>query len=461
MSNILFVNPPARQKTDESIVVPPLGLAYLAAYARNAGHMVDICDAFAEGYTWDDFSQWLSGKHFDVIALPGMTPVIDTTSRAATICRKHATTLVLGGPHASVFGQRIFEQMPEIDYVIFGEGELSFLELINALEKGDSPDGLAGVITRQVAGPERTRIQDLDSIPFPARDLLPNERYHYPLTGSCTMTTIVSSRGCPFNCIFCDKSIFGCHWRSRSPENVLAEVDEVVKRYGVRALIFYDDLFTLKHDRLSAICEGLIDRNYGITWKAEGRVDLVDEKLLNLMKRAGCDTLAYGVESANQHGLDWIGKKTTPDMARNAFEATRRAGIKTIGYFILGIPVETLADARRTIQFAIDIKTDYAQFAILSPLPGSRLHKEAVANGWYQEVPARSLNDKDMLRPVCITGEWTEQSLDVIIREAHRRFYMRPAYLWKTALSALHGASPAMLWKMGWNMLRYLFKKGG
>ena len=460
MAKILLVNAPPRTSAQEPIVVPPLGLAYLAASARQVGHAVEMLDAFAEQLSWDAFAKRLGGQHYDIIGLSGMTPVLDIIQKAAGICRAHATALILGGPHASVFRETAFAHIPELDYAVFGEGEVTFLELAAALDAGRSGDGLPGIATREGCGPQRERITDLDSIPFPARDLLPNHRYRYPLTGGRVMTTLVSSRGCPYDCVFCDKSVFGCQWRCRSPENVLAEVDEVVARHGVQSIIFYDDLFTLKKDRLVAICEGLIRRQYPLSWKAEGRVDLADGEVLSLMKRAGCDALAYGVETANQHGLDWIGKKTVPDMARAAFDATRRAGIKTIGYFILGIPVETIADARRTIQFAIDLKTDYAQFSILSPLPGSRLHREAVAKGWYREIGAKSVCDKDLLRPVCIAGEWTEEALDTIVREAHRRFYLRPAYIWQALRSAGAPSSWRALAGMGWRMLRYVSRRG-
>jgi radical SAM superfamily enzyme YgiQ (UPF0313 family) len=244
-----------------------------------------------------------------------------------------------------------------------------------------------------------------------------------------------TSRGCPYGCTFCDKSTFTSKWRARSAENILAEVDEIVGKYGVRSIIIYDDLFPVDKKRVKEFCEGVIKRNLKIDWKCEGRVNIVDEEMLALMKRAGCSMIAYGVESANQHGLDYLNKGTNPDMARAAFAATRKAGIRTMGYFILGIPVETYADAQRTIDFALELKADYAQFSVLSPFPNTPMYDDAIAKGWYHEVDARNPMDKDLKRPAIISENWDEAKLREILREAHRRFYLRPSRVIREVLS--------------------------
>lgn len=457
MLKVLLINAPARGTEHEAIVVPPLGLAYVGAVARQAGHDVTILDAFGEGLTWPQFARRLEAARYDVIGLTGMTPVFDTTRRAIAVAREHARHLVLGGPHATVFRDRVLADNAALDFAVFGEGERTFVELLGALDSGAPAEGIPGLVTRQGAGPARPLIADLNSLPFPARDLLPNTHYRYPLCGSARMTTVFTSRGCPYSCIFCDKGVFGSGWRMRDAENVLAEIDELVARYGVRSVVFYDDLFTLNKPRLRAICEGLIRRNHRLRWKAEGRVDLVDADLLVLMRRAGCDTIAYGVESANQAGLDYIGKRTTPEQARRAFAQTRKAGIKTLAYFILGIPVETYDDAMNTIRFARQIKADFAQFAILSPLPGTRLHEEAVEKGWYREVPAQSVGDKNILRPVVISENWDERRLVSIVRAAHRMFYLRPSYVLGSLLRVRGLGDLGELCRLGAGMVRYVF----
>lgn len=458
--NILLINPPARKSASESIVVPPLGLAYLAAAALDAGHEVGLLDAFGLGLDWEAFSRRLEGKSYDVIALTGMTPVIDTTIRAATLCRPYARHMVLGGAHATTLRSAIFDQMPEVDWVVIGEGEETFVEFLRALETREDPTRVPGILGKDGRyGGDRPLIKDVDSIPFPARHLLPNCNYKYPLCNQLPFTTIISSRGCPFKCIFCDKSVFGSKWRARSAENVLAEIDNVVKEHKVKSIVFYDDLFTLENDRLQKICRGLIERQYSISWKAEGRVDIIDEESLKLMRKAGCDTIAYGVETANQHGLNYLHKKTTPSMIRHAFEATRRAGIRTMGYFILGLPVETYDDALRTIDFACEIKADYAQFSVLSPIRGTRIYDEAVSKGWYKEIAAQNVNDKDKLRPVIISENWTEEQLVDIVRIAHRRFYLRPGYILKKMLTLSSFSDFTRMASLGLSVVSYVFNK--
>ena len=455
---ILLINAPARNTIQEAIVVPPLGLAYLAAVARRAGHEVSILDAFAEALSWQAFADRLAGSRYDVIGLSGMTPVFDCVQRAMKICRPHAKHIVLGGPHVTAFRTTVLQDNPQADFAVFGEAERSFVDLLEAIQTGRTVSGIPGVVSPDTVADVRPFISDLDEIPFPARDLLPNNLYRYPLSANRRMTTIISSRGCPYQCAFCDKGTFGSKWRAHSAEQVLAEIDEVFHKYSVRYVVFYDDLFTLNKQRLRRICEGLIERQYPLTWKAEGRVDLVDAETLSLMRRAGCDTIAYGVETANTAGLQYLGKKTIPEDARRAFRLTHNAGIKTMGYFILGIPVETYKDALGTIEFAIQLKTDYAQFSVLSPFPGTRLYDQAKRNGWYREISAKNVSDKDLRRPAIISENWTEKQLVDIVHQAHRRFYLRFGYVLKRLSGITSLRDLSALTSLGMGMVKYVFR---
>ena len=459
--DVLLINPPARKPAPEPIVVPPLGLAYLAASAREAGHQVSIIDGFGDGLSWQSFEGAVSRRSYDLIGLTGMTPVFDTVKRAITICRPYAKTLILGGPHATAFRHTVINDNPELDYVVYGEGEETFVELLSALENGRQAEGMPGVISPNKAGPPRALVFDLDGLPLPARDLLPNDKYRYPLCGPKRMTTMITSRGCPYPCIFCDKGVFGSKWRARSAENILKELDQVVIEYGAQTVVLYDDLFTLDKDRVQQFCQSLLSRGYRISWKAEARVDRVDPEMLKLMKRAGCDTIAYGVETANQVGLDYLRKKTTPEEIRRAFKLTQQAGIKTMGYFILGIPVETFEQGLKTIRFAIDLKVDYAQFSALSPLPGTSLYLEAQEKNWYREIPAFNVHDKDLLRPVIMSPKWDEDKLVSILQLAHRKFYLRPSYILKSLLRARKWEDLAVLFGLGRGMVQYVLRRRG
>jgi anaerobic magnesium-protoporphyrin IX monomethyl ester cyclase len=218
-------------------------------------------------------------------------------------------------------------------------------------------------------------------------------------------------------------------WRARSVDNVLAELDEIVNRDRIKSIIFYDDLFTVNKERVAGICEGILRKKYKFDWKCEGRVNLVDLDLMKLMQRAGCRIIAYGVESANQAGLDYLNKKTTAEQIVRAFDLTHKAGIQTMAYFILGIPVETFEDELKTIELAKTINTTYAQFSVLSPYYGTKVYEDAMQKGWYREVDAHNPMDKDLKRPVILSDNWDERKLQQILKTAHREFYLRPGYV--------------------------------
>jgi anaerobic magnesium-protoporphyrin IX monomethyl ester cyclase len=458
---ILLIQPPARSRQREDVVVPPLGLAYLASSLEKEGHGVKILDAFALGMSWGEFESEVSKEKADLIGIGGLSPTIDSTLRAARVCRPHTRTLVVGGPHVSVQQREFFRECPEADFGIVGEGEAAFSALVKRLEEGKDPWEVPGLVGPEKANLPGEFIGDLDSIPFPSRHLLPNHAYRYALWPGKKITTLVTSRGCPYHCIFCDKSVFGSRWRARGPRNVLDEMERIVKDFKIRSMILYDDLFTVNKGRVLEICQGILDRGLRVEWKCEGRVDRVDEEMLRWMKKAGCSLIAYGVESGNQEGLDYLRKKTTPAQIRRAFELTHKSGIRPMAYFILGIPVETFEGGLKTIEFAKELKPEYAQFSILSPYKGTGLYEEAVARGWYREVDANNPFDKDQKRPVILSENWSEEGLREILKEAHRRFYFRGGYI----LSRLRGVRSLQgirsLGGVGWGLLRWYFSRGG
>lgn len=426
---ILLIQPPPRSIINESVVVPPLGLAYLAAVLEKANYNVKILDAFALQLSWNDFERAIKHERPDVVGISGMSPVIDTSFRTAKICRKYTKYIVMGGPHVSIFKNAIFTQCPEIDFAIYGEGEIAFLEFVRRLDENTDFKKVKGLINRDGVNPPQELIEDLDSIPFPARHLLPNRAYKYILSVKENVTTMFTSRGCPYKCIFCDKSVFGSKWRCRSPENILDEIEKIVKDINVDSIIFYDDLFTLKKERVLKFCEEILKRNIKIDWKCEGRADLVDEEILSMMKRAGCSMIAYGVESGNEKGLLYLNKKTNLEDVRRAFKLTHKSGIRSMAYFVLGIPNETYEDELNTIEFAKKINPTYAQFSILSPYYGTWLYEEAKKKGWYREIDAQNPVDKDLKRPVVISENWDEEKIKKIIKVAHQKFYLRPSYI--------------------------------
>ncbi|MFC1850494.1 B12-binding domain-containing radical SAM protein [candidate division CSSED10-310 bacterium] len=454
---ILLINPPAREIHYEPIVLPPLGLLYLAALLMKNSHQVEVLDCFALNLTWEEYRNRLSP--FDVIGITGLTPTIDSTFRALRHARDFSRHLVLGGPHATASIDTIFRDCPEVDYVIQREAEYSFLELVTEIEAGQgNEDRVPGVATRTTVNPPGDYITSLDQLPFPARQLVPWTDYRYPLFGSGAVTSVITSRGCPYSCIFCDKSICGSRWRARSVANVMEELFQIKHDFGITNIIFYDDLFTLNRKRVLDLCCNIIQAKLDIRWKCEGTVDSVDEEMLEVMKKSGCQVIAYGVESAHQKSLDYLNKPSKVSQAGPAFAMTRRAGIKTMGYFLLGLPPESYSESEQTIELALQLKADFAQFSILSPTPGTALYKQAQKKGWYREIKAHNLFDKDLQRPVVISENWSEENLEKIIKQAQRRFYFRPSFLIKSITEVSSLGEFTEKFKLFQRFMKYLFR---
>lgn len=432
--SVLLVNPPTGERAAARIVIPPLGLAYVSASLRSRGIECRVLDADALDLDEHELIEQARRAAARIVGITAMTPLAHAAYRAATLLRPIAPVLVLGGPHVSAVAAGVFAESPvPLDYAVCGEAEESFADLAGRILNGSGPEpgSIPGVIApSDSVNFERPTINDLDALPFPDRDSLPLRRYRHPLWGNEPVATMITSRGCPYQCIFCDKHTCGTRWRARSAANVLAEMEEVVIKRGIRAVMLYDDVFTLKPERVIEICRGIVERGLAFRWKCEGRVNRVEPEMLAWMRRAGCQMIAYGVETVTESGLKFLRKEITPQQVREAFALTHAAGIQTLGYFLLGIPGETIEDEMATIRFAIELGADYAQFGTLSPFPGTSLYQYAQERGWLGQAQARGPAERGQ-RPLIFDGYWSLDRLDQITREAHRSFYFRPGYILK------------------------------
>ena len=432
MAEVVLVNPPVLGKIP-ALKVPPLGLGYLGSSLRQEGIEPKIIDAPALGLNLTQVLTLINQYSPQILGITATSPLKDSAYKLVEASRSLVKWIILGGAHPSAVGRKIFEECPEIDFGFLGEGEEQFPILVKKLLGGEKEISLPGVITPKKDS-ESALVSDLDRLAFPSWDLLPMRNYRHPLFPGKRIATIISSRGCPYHCIFCDKSVSGSRWRARSPENVLEEIEELYFQENVKAIIFYDDLFTLDKKRVIEICQGIIDRKIKISWKCEGRVNIVDEEMLYWMKRAGCEIIAYGIETKHQEGLDWLKKGVNAKEIERAVRLTKKAGIKVLGYFIFGIPVEDYQQELENIEFAFELGLDYVQFGSLSPFPGSELYQLALERGWYQEKKAPAPEEYGK-RPLLITEYWTWERLESILKTAYRRFYFRPSYLLKRLIS--------------------------
>jgi anaerobic magnesium-protoporphyrin IX monomethyl ester cyclase len=454
MNPILLINPPITGKKP-SLLIPSLGLGYLASALRRQGLEAKIIDAPAMAMDFEAVAKEAAGIQPQMIGITCTTPLSDSAYKLARMLRSQAKFLILGGAHASALGAKVFQECPEFDFAFLGEAEESFPAFAQKLLSGEKNPEFPGVIWPGHSS-EPVKISTPDRLAFPAWDLMPMKNYRHPLFPGDQVATMISSRGCPYQCVFCDKSVCGSRFRPRSPENVLKEIEELRHNLGVNSIIFYDDLFTLDSGRVIEICKQIIDRKLKVKWKCEGRVNLVDEQALEWMKKAGCRMIAYGMESGNQKSLDWLNKGVKVEQIKQAVRKTREAGIKVLGYFIFGVPVETFEDELESVEFAIRLDLDYVQFASLSPFPGSKLYDIAVAKGWYRDAKGPGPEEYGERRPLLITDYWTEDRLKLILREAYRKFYLRPGYILREALNPRGFLD---LVKSGFRLTRWLEKE--
>jgi radical SAM superfamily enzyme YgiQ (UPF0313 family) len=398
-----------------------MGLAYIAASLEARGHEVQILDAYALRWSWKRFIDAIGEMQPEVLGLSAMTPTSDTAARTVRAARPFVRRIVLGGPHPTAVGQKVFDQMPELDASVIGEGEDIAPALLDWWQSGMVGPPPRGVRTPTHPYQATTQAPDIHRIARPSRHLLPNSSYRYLFATRPGFATLISSRGCPFQCSFCDKSVSGSRWRARTAEDVVDEMAQIVRDHDVGFINFYDDNFTLRRSRVEAICKEILRRGIQVEWKCEGRVDSVDAELLQLMRRAGCRCVAYGVESGNAPTLELLRKDIQLSQVRKAFDATRQAGLRSLAYMILGAPGEASADVQRSIAFCREIGSDYVQFSTLVAMPGTPLFDLAETRSTPQVAGPL---DRDLQRDTLT--DLPAEELSVLLRQAWTGFYLRP-----------------------------------
>ncbi|MBU4376464.1 MAG: B12-binding domain-containing radical SAM protein, partial [Candidatus Omnitrophica bacterium] len=365
--------------------LPHLGLLMLGSVLRNAGHRVRIVDASAQGLGYRETLEEAKKFQPDIVGLTAVTPSIIKTVKLASMIKDicPATPLIIGGPHFTAVPKQTLMDYPVFDYGVVGEGEETIIELVEALSVGKTPSNISGLAFcengKVCFSSPRPPIRDLDSLPIPAWGLLDGfpSGYHPALFKykKLPATHIISARGCPNKCIFCDTSVFSSKIRFHSSEYVLEMIGYLIKNFGIKEIIFEDDQFLIKKKRVARICEGILKAKWNISWCCSGRVNSIDDiALLNLMKRSGCWQINYGIESGNQKILDFAKKGITIDQIENAVRLTREAGILSKGYFIFGLPYETEETMKNTIKFAKSLPLNDISIFMLTPFPGSEMY---------------------------------------------------------------------------------------
>ena len=401
---ILLINPPFYRLMNSHFNGLSLGLCYIASVLSNNGHDVKIYNADYLNETryanqieiidnYDNYKQILQNPQHkiwgeigkvirdfspDIVGITALTGTYKSAENIAKITKEIRSDIVVvvGGVHPTLLPDESIENEC-FDYVIRGEGEQTFLELANGLKKESIPgltyrDDSKNVVHNQ----SRSYIEDLDSIPFPARELYLNE------TGGMDYGYIMTGRGCPFECTYCaSKKIWNKQTRFRSEQNVMDEIKYVYDTFGTRSFYFIDDTFTLNKTRAKRICQMIIDAGLDIEWICDTRVDTLDEELLLLMKEAGCSRVKIGVESGSERILKKIKKGINKEQIRHAVSLIKDVGIDLTIYLMIGFPTETDSEVHETIEFARELDPKYYSLSILAPYPGTEIYDDVIRSG--------------------------------------------------------------------------------
>lgn len=439
---ILLLTPPFSEEerygklSAVGTLYPPLGLAYIAAVAEKEGHDVSVIESEALGCSYEYIYNEIDRLKPDLIGMPTFLNTIQRCLIIADEARKRfpSAKIVLGGVQATITPDQAISR-ESVDMVVRGEGENVFRDLLLALQGRMALGDVSGLVWRDkgkvIFNKDQAIISNLDTLPFPERRLFPMKLYHSSsqLRGNNTIH-MMTSRGCPFRCTYCTSHMtFGRTFRFHSSQRVIQEMLSLKKEFSADSIQFYDESFTLNRKRVMELCDEMLKQKINLPWACFTRVNLVDRELLKKMSAAGCYQIFYGVESATQRLLNLIKKDITVEQIEKAFKWTKEAGIETMASFMIGLPTETLEESYKTIDFAIKLDADYAQWSKTTPFPGTELFEICRKYGTILTDDWNKFTGFNEV--VYVTSGRTKEDIMQVERDAFNRFYLRPSYIFK------------------------------
>lgn len=438
--------------------MPPLGLGYVGSSLLEDGHEVTIVDPSANNYDFERAASEIQKTDPEAVGISAMTANhAQAEALAKLIKERTGAVVVIGGPHATCYPEELLNACPSADYVIAGEGERAIRALAKYMADGKKPAGLKGVYYKDgpsIAAGGKAEIEtNLDSLPMPARHLYNNALYS-PLPYSYRRqpaTSMITSRGCPYSkCAFCfSAGKMKERFRRNSPYRVISEMTMLRDKYGIKEILFYDDNFIFDRLWIKEFCKIIKENKIKMSWSCAARADTVSAEMLKEIKEAGCWTVFYGFESGVDRLLEIIKKGITVKEIEQAVKWTHEAGLETRGSFMLGLPGETPEDGLKTIDFAVKLDLDYAQFTATFPDPGTELFEIAKKYGKIGEY--RGMN-KATFVPEGYSGA---DEVEKILSLAYKKFYFRPGYVIKR-LKSIRNISDILRYIEGFVFLKGL-----
>lgn len=441
---VVLIHPPLRnvvsaatpEYVDENRgYTPPMGLLYIQAAVEHSRHESIFLDANLKRWDHEETARQALSHNPDLIGLQAMTFTLPDAYLVAKAVKNlnPEVKVLIGGPHPTIYPKETSE-LEAVDFAFAGEGEVGFPAFLDAFYDSDARAAIPGIACKLNGKvhytPSAGLLKEMDSISYPARKSSQYKQYSSVLAERNPITIMITSRGCPFQCVFCNR--MGRKYRCHSAQYVLGEIEEVLQ-LGLEEVFIHDDNFGLKRERVKAICEGIIERGYDFIWEARTRVDCVDEELLALMRRAGCRRLSFGVESGSEKVLKSMKKAISLDCVEKVFKWCQKEGILTLADFIFGNLDEEIEDVKKSLALVKRIDPDFVQYSICSPYPDTPLYKLGLERGIIpRDVWLDFACDplQDFHSPVW-TQNFTEEELIKITAAAYKAFYMRPTFIIK------------------------------
>lgn len=440
MIDIILINPPYTlidgvskklyKKRGFLFNLPPLGLGYLASAIEKNGYKTKILDCSASSLDMQGAFEIIEAEKPSIIGISVTTLTLKASFSFINFLKKNGikkNQIIIGGPHVTM-DLRVVEKM-DLSFGMMGEAEESLIQFLDFYLKGKSKIELVdGLIYKDNGRLQTNKIQlknNIDTLPFPARHLFYNDNYFYPVLHG-KPTSLITSRGCPFNCSFCSSSSVRRKYRERSVENVIAEIKEIVNKFNMNFIEFVDDIFTFNYNRTLKLCEEILKNNIKIFWGCQTRADFVDKNLLEVMYKSGCRKITFGLESGSEAVRKKIGKKFSDNVIEDAIKLCKDIGIYTLVNIILGHPEESKKDIIKSIRFITKLHPDFAIFNPLLILPDSPLYDLAVKENKIDSETYYNYMQGNCYFPIYEHGTISRKFLLRICALGYLLFYLNP-----------------------------------